>query len=222
MRRITLCLLAFLIFFAAKIHAQNYTLPIELTNFNYQVVDTTVFLSWETITEVNNFGFYIERYNPSDSTWPDLDFVMGAGSSSSPKYYSYTDTSASKGFTYYYRLKQVDNDGGYKYSDTLTVAVITGIKEIKEIIPNGFSVSHNYPNPFNPSTNVQISLTKASEVNLKIYNSAGKIIKEESYGTKSPGTYTINIDMSAFSSGVYYYKISAGNYAQTHSMVLLK
>jgi len=222
MRKFAFCLLTFAIIFIARADAQKYILPIELANFNYQLVDSTVLLTWETITEINNVGFYVERYSYQDSSWLSLDFVVGATLSNSPKYYSYTDTSVLKGTTYLYRLKQVDNNGDYKYSDTLTVAVITGIKNIKEITPAGFSVSQNYPNPFNPSTNIQIALFKSSGIKLKVYNSLGRIIKEENYGEKSAGIYTISINMMNFSSGIYYYEITAGNFSQTHSMILLK
>ncbi len=199
---------------------QTITLPVELVYFNYQLTGSNVLLSWGTATEVNNFGFNVERY--SDSTWDDISFVQGNGTSNSPKDYSFKDSTVISGKTYLYRLKQIDNTGDIKYSDTLTVSVISGIKKIKNNLPADFSILQNYPNPFNPSTNIRIELPKSDKVIFKVYDNLGNLILEKYYGYKQPGIYTINFDGSALSSGVYYYSVTAGKYSQTRSMVLLK
>ena len=86
----------------------------------------------------------------------------------------------------------------------------------------GFNLSQNFPNPFNPSTNISFSVQHLSFVTLKVYDALGEeaasLINEE----KSPGTYTINFNAQNLSSGVYYYRIQAGNFSETRKMILLK
>ncbi len=86
----------------------------------------------------------------------------------------------------------------------------------------GFNLSQNFPNPFNPSTNISFSVQHLSFVTLKVYDALGEeaasLINEE----KSPGTYTINFNAQNLSSGVYYYRIQAGNFTETRKMILLK
>ncbi|MCL5031060.1 MAG: T9SS type A sorting domain-containing protein [Bacteroidetes bacterium] len=211
-----------LLIYSANLFAQYYTLPIELIYFNFQIVDTTVNLAWGTATEVNSYGFNIERYSNPDSLWETIGFVMGAGVSNSPKNYNFEDTTVIKNKTYFYRLKQIDNDGSFKYSDTLVVSIISEIKKENNLTPKNFFVSQNYPNPFNPTTNIRVEIPEVNEIILKVYDSLGKIVLERNYGEKMPGVYLISFNASNLSSGIYYYSISCGKYFKAQSMVLLK
>lgn len=101
---------------------------------------TDVELRWTTATETNNKGFDIERMISSD-VFEVVGFVPGFGTTTEPKTYSYTDSKLSSG-KYSYRLKQIDYDGSFSYSNVLETEVIT---------PSTFSLEQNYPNPFNPS-----------------------------------------------------------------------
>ena len=218
MKRLLLTLFIYFGFNSA--FGQQETMPIELIYFNYQLTGLAVLLSWGTATEVNNYGFNVERY--SDSLWQTVTFVMGSGTSNSPKYYSFNDTTVASGKTYLYRLKQIDNDGSYKYFDTLVVSIISGIKKNTNIPPLNFSVSQNFPNPFNPVTNIKLELPQSAEIIFRVYNIAGQLVFEDRYANVLPGSYTISFDGSRLSSGVYYYSVTAGRYFQTKSMVLLK
>ncbi len=84
-----------------------------------------------------------------DEGWETLAFVEGHGNSNSPKYYSFTDKSIEASGKYLYRLKQIDIDGTFEYSDEV---------EINLGSPNNFELAQNYPNPFNPSTVIQYSI----------------------------------------------------------------
>ena len=119
-------------------------------------------LEWNTATEVNNYGFEIERQMTNDPMTNDLmtndggfqklGFVNGNGTSSSPKNYSFSDNTARNGYKYKYRLKQIDNNGDYKYSSEIEV--------LANLAPANYSLSQNYPNPFNPTTIINYQLPK--------------------------------------------------------------
>jgi hypothetical protein len=89
-------------------------------------------------------------------------------------------------------------------------------------IANIYSLSQNYPNPFNPSTTINFSLPKTGFVSLKIYDIAGKEVANLVNGELATGSYQYVFDGSKLSSGVYFYSISAGSFAETKRMILVK
>jgi len=99
---------------------------------------------------------------------------------------------------------------------------ITDVKDQKNIIPLEFSLSQNYPNPFNPSTIINYELPKISKVTLKIYDILGREVKTLVDSEQLSGKYTTEFDGSNLASGVYFYRINAGNFVQTKKMMLLK
>ncbi|MEJ2506974.1 MAG: hypothetical protein P8Y81_12005, partial [Ignavibacteriaceae bacterium] len=122
-------------------------------------------LQWRTETEVNNYGFEVERKNSStqNGQWQTLAFVQGHGNSNSPKDYSFIDEGITSG-KYSYRLKQIDNDGKYEYSKPI---------EVDLGIVNTYELSQNYPNPFNPITTISFTISSANTVKLSVFNSIG-------------------------------------------------
>ena len=121
--------------------------PVELTTFTVSAKNNFVLLNWQTATEVNNYGFEIQKSEVSsqNSEFETVGFVDGHGNSNSPKEYSFKDENVTAG-TYKFRLKQIDNDGQFKYSKVVEVSLNQ---------PAEFSLSQNYPNPFNPSTKIK-------------------------------------------------------------------
>ncbi|MDP2363200.1 MAG: hypothetical protein Q8M94_05470, partial [Ignavibacteria bacterium] len=101
----------------------NVPLPVELTSFTSKVISDRVQLNWQTKTEVNNYGFEIER-KTSDEQWEKIGFVNGNGNSNSPKDYLFVDKNLFGGSKFNYRLKQIDNDGQFEYSDMVVVQVV--------------------------------------------------------------------------------------------------
>ena len=99
---------------------------------------------------------------------------------------------------------------------------ITGIEPNGNNIPDKFSLAQNYPNPFNPSTKISYSLPKSEIVSLTIYDDLGKEVKTLVNEMQNPGAYNIVFDASNLPSGVYYYKLTAGDYSETKKMVLMK
>jgi hypothetical protein len=188
------------------------SVPVELTSFTAVPANGAINLSWKTSTEVNNRGFYVER--SSDKTdWTSLTFVQGHQNSTSINTYSYVDRSVTQSGKYYYRLKQIDNDGSFKYSP---------VAEGDFSSPSVFSLNQNYPNPFNPSTSITYSLPEASNVKLIVYNAIGQPVKVLENGFKNAGTYKILFNAIELSSGIYFYKMEAGQFSQIRKMMLVK
>ena len=192
-------------------------LPVELSSFTATLKDHTVILEWRTETETNNFGFDVERTSslttPALTNWETIGFVAGNGNSNSIKQYSFTDKNLVGGTIFQYRLKQIDNDGTFEYSDVVTVTVG---------IPVLFALSQNYPNPFNPNTTIYYSVPGKALVIIDIYdvlgNEVATLINEE----KREGRYEVMFNANGFSSGIYYYRMRANDFIDVKKMILLK
>jgi hypothetical protein len=188
-------------------------LPVELTSFNAAIRNGLVDLKWETATEVNNYGFEVER-KTANADWSKIGFVEGHNSTNSPKYYSYSDKPVGTG-KIAYRLKQIDNDGQFEYSPEVEVLV--------DNLPNGFVLEQNYPNPFNPETSIRFALKEDSKATLKVYNSLGAEIATLFDGTAEAGRYyDVKFGGSELASGFYIYKLVAGEYVSVKKMLLMK
>jgi len=186
--------------------------PVELTSFAVQVNNLgNVVLNWSTATETNNHMFEIERKSESGGYFT-LGFVNGAGTTSEPQNYTYTDNSVSTG-TFYYRLKQIDFDGRFQYSDEV---------EIQVNGPLSFALEQNYPNPFNPTTKIKYSVPEAGNIRLSVYNTVGEEIAVLVNGYSEAGHFNVTFDASNLPSGVYLYKLQFANTVQTKKMMLLK
>ncbi|HTY38950.1 MAG TPA: T9SS type A sorting domain-containing protein, partial [Bacteroidota bacterium] len=98
----------------------------------------------------------------------------------------------------------------------------TGVVKSNESLPGTFTLEQNYPNPFNPSTTLKFSLSKSSHVTLEVYNLLGQTVARLVDENLAAGTYHTNFDASNLSSGVYLYRLKAGDFVQTHKMVLTK
>ena len=157
-------------------------------------------------------GFNVER-SANKSNWSKIAFIQGNKTSTNTHNYSYVDKSVGQSGNYYYKLKQIDNDGSFKYSS---------IAEADVNSPSVFSLNQNYPNPFNPSTIISYSLPMASNVKLIVYNAIGQPVRVLENGFKNAGSYNISFNASEISSGIYFYKIEAGQFSQIRKMILVK
>ncbi|MGD8306278.1 MAG: T9SS type A sorting domain-containing protein [Ignavibacteria bacterium] len=187
--------------------------PVELTSFTATLYDDEVIVKWQTETEVNNFGFDIEE-SINKVAWQKIGFIPGAGNSNSPKSYTFTVDRNQRGESIYYRLKQIDNDGSYNYSD-VTELNLTTMKQ-------DFVLLQNYPNPFNPITTINYFVTERGFVQLKLYDIIGNEILVLVNEEKLKGKYSVNFDGSSFSSGVYIYSVKVNEFFENKKMILLR
>ncbi|MCL5268950.1 MAG: T9SS type A sorting domain-containing protein [Bacteroidetes bacterium] len=99
---------------------------------------------------------------------------------------------------------------------------LTAVKQQPAQVATKFNLSNNYPNPFNPSTVIKVTLSKAGMMRLKIYNVLGQLVKVVAQGDKAPGEYIYNVSMDNFASGVYFYTLQQGANVMTKKMMLIK
>ena len=189
-------------------------LPVELTSFSAKTIGSLVKLSWSTSTEVNNYGFDVERFTLSAErqVWEKIGFVEGNGNSNSTKNYSFEDKNLSSD-KYLYRLKQIDNDGQFEYSNEI---------EIDLGIPGKFELTQNYPNPFNPSTKISWQSPISSHQTLKVYDVLGNEVVTLVDEFREAGRYETTFDASTLSSGIYFYRLQAESFVETKKILLLK
>lgn len=188
-------------------------LPVELTSFTAKATDVGVVLNWATATEVNNYGFEIQRTSAhvtSQSQWRKIAFSEGHGNSNSPKEYSYVDNSASGNVSY--RLKQIDIDGVFEYSDVITVSGNLGETELYQ----------NHPNPFNPTTQISFTLSNVGQVNVSVYNALGQKVTELVNEKMEVGIHNVEFNSNNLASGFYFYRLETPNYTKTMKMLLIK
>jgi|GEM_PF-3071047 len=181
-------------------------LPVELVSFTAKAMDLVVLLEWETATEVNNYGFDVEASN-DNVNWNVIGFVEGNGNSNSPKSYSFVATDNSK----YYRLKQVDTDGGFEYSGVVEVAAELSYK-----------LAQNHPNPFNPTTKINFSIPEVAKVSITVFNALGQEVAELANREFAVGNHSIEFNASNLNSGIYFYRLQSSNYSKTMKMLLIK
>jgi hypothetical protein len=197
-------------FSIVRINADD-PVPVELSSFTASVNGNNVLLEWSTATEINNYGFEIERRS-INSEYDVAGFVAGSGTTTEIRNYVYNDDQIADG-KYIYRLKQLDFDGSFEYSNEIEVEVIS---------VNVYSLEQNYPNPFNPATTINYSIAEAGQVKIAVYNLLGQEIKSLVIEFKEAGRHTISFDASDLTSGAYFYTIETSQFRQTRKMLLAK
>jgi hypothetical protein len=208
----------------------TYAIPVELISFTSEVEEDVVTLFWQTATETNNSGFEVERSQlskvKSQTDWERIGFVEGKGTTTEIQSYSFTDKPEPG--IYKYRLKQIDFDGSFEYSQEI---------EAEAKAPNVFSLEQNFPNPFNPSTTIRYSIpnviasgAKQSQmVTLKVYDILGNEVATLVNEEQTAGTYEVEFNTSSsfrlvrnLTSGIYFYQLKAGSFIETKKMIFLK
>ncbi|NOX19342.1 MAG: DUF1939 domain-containing protein [Chlorobi bacterium] len=198
---------------------ENAIVPVELTSFSAKAKDGSVLLTWQTASESNNKGFQVERRKAKGkSNWESIAFIEGAGTTSEKNNYSFTDKNIENG-KYFYRLKQIDFDGAFSFSDIIEV----------ETVPMKFSLGQNYPNPFgkgtitnNASTKINFSLPASGKVKLEVFNSLGQKISTLIDATKESGNHSVIWNADSFPSGIYFYRFQSGGFVQAKKMLLVR
>lgn len=191
-------------------------LPIELISFQVLRLNVhKVKLIWQTSSEINSNRFEVERrfYSEKGSShWETIGIVHAAGNSSLPQNYSFIDSKAFGSSKIYYRVRMIDNDGAFKYSDEIEF----------DNTPNKFELFQNYPNPFNPITKIEFDIPASHQVNLSVYNLLGEKVVDLVNNFLEPGTYSVTFDGQNLSSGFYIYMLKMGEQVLIKKMQLLK
>lgn len=194
--------------------------PVELSAFTVFSQNGGVVLKWSTETETNNYGFEIQRKQETDN-FKKIGFLAGHGTTTSLHHYSYKDADLSAG-TYYYRLKQVDHDGSFEFSEIKSVVLTSGID---------YMLAQNYPNPFNSETTIHYQINQTADdqvkVALLIYNSLGEVVRELVNEQQSPGKYSAVWDGrdnngNLVSSGLYISRLISRDHISSLKMVYMK
>ncbi len=190
--------------------------PVELASFTAEAIDGTVILNWSTATETNNSGFEIQRKDGSNE-FTEIGFISGYGTTSENKSYRFVDGNLAVG-NYTYRLKQIDFDGTFSYSNEVDVVISS---------PAQFELAQNFPNPFNPNTKINFNLAVDSKVSLKVFNIVGQEVATLINSNLVAGVNSINFDASELNSGVYLYRLEAtgidgSNFVDIKKMTLIK
>jgi hypothetical protein len=186
-------------------------IPVELISQSAVLTGKSVIISWQTATEKNNKGFYIEK-SLDNVTWNELGFVQGKGTTTEKNDYSFVDNNLTGGINYY-RIVQVDFDGTTNYYNSI---------ELDLSVLLAFELSQNYPNPFNPVTTISFSVPTQSHVKLIVYDQLGNEVKTLVNDVKSAGRHSVEFDGSSLSSGVYFYKLQSENYVSIKKLILMK
>lgn len=189
------------------------TLPVELTSFEGLLKASEVFLKWTTASEQNNSGFYIEY--ATDSAFQKAGYVPGAGTTTEIQHYTFShspDNAAGKEVRY--RLKQIDFDGTFEYSDTITLQMP---------LANTMLLHKAYPNPFNPATTLSFSLPTQSDVHLNVYDMSGRLVQQLLNETRTAGYHRVSFTAATnLPSGTYIYRLTTANFADSGIITFLK
>lgn len=194
--------------------ADGYPLPVEMSSFNYTADDGLISLTWSTKSETNNYGWEVERSSPhSNQQWKKIGFVAGKGTTTESQNYSFAVNSLEfKAQSHSFRLKQIDHDGKFSYSNILTI----------DLTPNNYSLSQNYPNPFNPSTAISYQLSAESKVSLVVFDLLGREVATLVNEEKAAGNYKVNFSAMNLPSGVYFYRLTTGSFTDVRKMTVMK
>ncbi len=209
-------------------------LPVQLAYFTGTVIGGGhVHLRWGTISEINNYGFEVQKTHSRSQPFQTVptSFVPGHGTTLEPQHYEYVDVTATPG-TWLYRLKQIDLDGSAHFTDPIQVDVLTGVVELSPPTVMEFSLAQNYPNPFsatggfaadgNTGTQIRYALQVSGFTSLRVYDVLGRKVATLVNEMKTSGSHVVTWDAAGLPSGVYYYQLRAGDFVATRKLLLAR
>ncbi|NOY58080.1 MAG: T9SS type A sorting domain-containing protein [Calditrichaeota bacterium] len=198
--------------------AADDALPVELSSFTASAQKASgVFIHWTTASESNNAGFYLQRRTSPAGAFSNVEYIRGHGTTFVENAYEFHDTNLAPGI-YYYRLKQVDDDGSVNYSEEITVNL--------QPLQNGFRLEV-YPNPFNSATRIKFYLDRTGFVRVQVFDLLGRTIKILHQGQITQGWHELpwrGVDQSGrdLPSGIYFVRIRFGNKLRMQKIMLLR
>ena len=197
---------------AVDMSACSTILPVELVEFSALASQRDVSLNWSTASELNNAGFEIEHAF-ADGYFELAGFAEGHGNSYTPKTYSFELQDLEPG-AHRFRLKQIDFDGAFEYSETVEVSID---------VPDQYFLSEVYPNPFNPEASVRFWVTQSQHVEVALHDIQGRQIRTLYEGSPAPKASTlVRINAGDLSSGSYLVRIQGETFQDARQITLLK
>jgi hypothetical protein len=197
------------------------SLPVQMSNMEGESTVDGIELRWETASEVGSAGFHVWRSDAVDGSYERIttSLIPGQGNNSSGAVYNFTDKNYEGDATYYYRIEQVDADGGSEMFSAIEVTAL--------FIPTEYALSQNYPNPFNPMTTFTYDVPEVSDVTIRVYSLLGKEVRTLYSKQQMPGRYTEVWDGTdntgrKLASGVYFLRMQAGSYSKLRKMTLIR
>ncbi|MBI5471438.1 MAG: T9SS type A sorting domain-containing protein [Ignavibacteriae bacterium] len=206
----------------AQVVGANGALPVQLASFSgFVMSNARVLLRWQTISEVNNFGFEVQRKAAGQGEFATLpnSFLAGHGTTIQPHDYEWMDVNAVAALLQY-RLKQIDLDGAVHFSEPITVSTSTSVAQHSFV--STYALRQNYPNPFNPTTEIRCEIPYAGLVTLTVYDLVGREIATLVNERKDVGVFSVRFDASNLSSGTYIYRLTTGDYTAVKKMIVVK
>lgn len=219
----------------------DQSLPVELVSFTATGQYNSVLLRWETASELNNLGFVISRKLDTEDEYTDIvsfttnEELKGLGNSPTGKNYLYYDRSVINGFTYLYKLIDVDISGRRTESESILITLQSTNNDLIQIgledIPNKFTLYPNFPNPFNGETTIQFDIPDFNneyiKIHLIVHDILGRKIKDLYQGIVTPGRYWSRWDGAndmgeSVPSGIYIYSIKSVQFSKSAKMILLQ
>jgi hypothetical protein len=194
-------------------------LPVQLASFTVAQVADGVVLRWRTVSEVNNYGFTVQRRGNDGVTYTDIpgSFIAGHGTTTEGQVYAYVD--ANPQGDGWYRLSQTDLDGRVQYSEPIQISSVTGVATNA---PVTFSLSQNYPNPFNPATQISFGIAVAGQAQLVVYDQLGREVATLVDGVLPAGQHAAAFNAAGLASGVYFARLTSGAQTSMIRMMLMK
>ena len=189
-------------------------LPVTFTTFTATPkMNGKVYLEWYTSSEFNNKGFELQVALKTDGvpSWKKVTFIDGSGNTTTPKRYNFLDQPLG-GKKLLYRIKQIDIDNHFKYSD---------IREV-ELRDFDYGIYQNYPNPSGRSTTIKYQLPQDGIVSLVLYNSLGAKVSVLLNEMKQAGIYVKEINTSSLPVGNYYYTYKVNDFVMTKNLTVVK
>jgi hypothetical protein len=202
---------------------------VTLSSLDAQIQNNQVKLTWYTQSEVQNQGFFIQRKLINESEWEEISNYLqnqglhGQGSTTHKTEYEFVDSTALSGFTYEYRLGDIDYNTAKHYHNNHIIR----IEVIYSASPNNYSLQPAYPNPFNPYTTITYSLPQVDHVRLNVYDINGNLVRELINGVENPGIKNVVWDSKneygkEVPSGMYLYTFQATNFKKSKKTLLIR
>ncbi len=190
--------------------------PAQPTGLAGQMALRGVTLIWTPARETD-----LDHYLVFRSTTQGFDLSSGTLIGRTDRGYSYTDTSAGGGRTYYYRIVAVDEAGNWSKPSVDFALFVTGVAASREL-PRSLSLEQNFPNPFNPATTISFALPAKSRVRLEVYNPLGQKMMELVNGELEAGYHQASFRPGPLATGVYFYRLTAGGFVSTKKCVYVR